>query len=121
VVVTVQLTNTAPAFGLPIYVTSGLNYLPPGSKPGDDRLLMDYYATGGALLNSVSVNGDPATASVHTIDGLAVFRMDLVLPRGTTTTIVLHLIEPAGTGQPEIWHQPGVTPMDTRVFNGPCL
>jgi len=121
VVVTVQLTNSAPAFGLPLYVTTRLDHLPPGSKPGDDRLLVDYYATGGALLNSVTINGEPATASVHSIDGFAVFRMDLTLRRGTTTTIVLHLLEPAGSGQPRVWQQPGVTPMDTRVFNGPCL
>ncbi len=63
----------------------------------------------------------PATASVNTVDGFAVFRMDLTLRRGTTSTIVLHLLEPADTGPPRIWQQPGVTPMDTRVFNEPCF
>jgi hypothetical protein len=121
VLVTVQLTNTAPAFGLPVYVTSGLDHLPPGSKPGDDRLLLDYYATRGALLNSVTIDNKPATASAYSVDGFAVFRIDLTVPRGTTSTIVLHLVEPAGTGPPRIWQQPGVTPMVTRVFNEPCL
>jgi hypothetical protein len=58
---------------------------------------------------------------VHSVDGFAVFRMDVTVRRGTTQTIVLHLVEPAGTGQPEIWQQPGVIPMTTQVFNGPCL
>jgi hypothetical protein len=113
--------NTAPAFGLPVYVTSGLNHLPAGSKPGDDRLLLDYYATGGAQLDSVTVDNTPVTASVNSVDGFAVFRMDLTVRRGTTSTIVLHLREPAGSGLPRIWQQPGVTPMVTQVFNEPCL
>jgi hypothetical protein len=121
VVVTIGLTNTAPAFGLPVYVTSGLNHLPAGSKPGDDRLLIDYYATHGALLDSVTLDGKPVTASVNSVDGFAVFRMDLTVRRGTTSTIVLHLREPAGTGVPRVWEQPGVTPIVSHVFNEPCL
>jgi hypothetical protein len=120
VVVTIGLTNKAPSFGLPIYVTSGLNHLPPGSKPGDDRLLLDYYATGGALLDSVTLDGKTVAASVNSVDGFAVFRMDLVVRRGSTSTIVLHLREPAGTGTPRVWLQPGVNPMVTHLFNEPC-
>jgi hypothetical protein len=33
---------------------------------------------------------------------------------------VLHLREPAGTGDPIIWRQPGVTPMAVTAFSQPC-
>lgn len=121
VLVTIGLNNTAPAYGLPLYVTTALDHLPPGSKPGDDRLLLDYYATHGALLDSVKVNGKLVTASVNRVEGFEVFRMDLTVPRGTTTTVVLHLREPAGSGLPRIWQQPGVNPIALREFNEPCL
>jgi hypothetical protein len=118
--VSIALTNTAPASGLPSYVTTRLDTPPAAAKPGDNRVLLDYYATDGALLQSVSLNGQVTTASALQIQGHAVFRMYLELPRGTTQTIVLHLDEPAGKGAPRIWRQPGVTPIDAKVLNQSC-
>lgn len=120
VVATITLTNSAPAAGLPMYVTGRADKAPHGAKPGDSRVLLDYYASRGAQLESVTRNGAPSTASVQTTLDHAVFRLDLELPRGTTQTIVLHLREPAGRGSPLIWRQPGVTTLDVRSFDQRC-
>jgi hypothetical protein len=120
VLVTIKLTNNAPAFGLPPYVASRLDDPPPGAKPGDNHALVDLYATAGAQLNSVTLNGRPSTASVEHDVGHPIFRFDLELPRGTTQTIAVHLREPAGVGSPLIWQQPGVTPLAVQVYNQPC-
>jgi hypothetical protein len=120
VLVTIKLTNAAPASGLPAYVVTRLDNAPPGAKPGDYRALVDLYATPGAQLQSVTLNGQPSTASVEHDVGHPIFRFDLELPRGQTTTIAVHLREPAGVGLPQIWSQPGVTPLQVQVYNQPC-
>jgi hypothetical protein len=121
VFVTITLTNTAPASGLPAYVTSRLDTATSGPvQPGDNRTQLDYYATGGALLLSATLNGKPTTIAVYDDLGHPIFRDDLELPRGTTQTLTLHLIEPKGVGTPLLWKQPGVTPLVTEYYNQPC-
>jgi hypothetical protein len=120
ILVTIKLTDNAPAAGLPPYVVSRLDDPPPGAKPGDDHALVDLYASAGAELESVTLNGKASTASVEHDVGHPIFRFDLELPRGTTQTIAVHLREPAGAGSPEIWRQPGVTPLQVQVYDQPC-
>lgn len=120
VIVTITLKNNAPAGGLPLYVEGRADTPPPDALPGDNHTLLDYYASDGALLRSVTLNGEPTTAAAQQTLGHAVFRLDLELPRATTQTIVLHLDEPAGHGTPRIWRQPGVTPLAVRSFDQPC-
>ena len=120
VFVTMTLTNNAPAAGLPAYVTGNLKLLGKGGKPGDNRAVFDYYATGGAELLSATINNQPSTMSVQNELGKRVFRTDLQLPRGKTTKITLHLQEPAGSGEPLIWKQPGVTNLALHTFSQPC-
>jgi hypothetical protein len=120
VVVKITLTNNAPPTGLPPYVNTRLDHPPPGAEPGDNHLLVDYYATKGAYLESVTLNDKLGTASATTVDDLEVFRMDLELPHGQAQQIVLHLDEPAGRGVPMIWRQPGVQPLAVQVFNQSC-
>ena len=120
VLVTIKLSNNAPPAGLPPYVVSRLDHPPPGAKPGDYRALVDLYASAGAQLESVTLNGQPSTASVENDLGHAIFRFDLELPRGQTQTIAVHLREPAGVGAPLIWRQPGVTPLQVSVYDQPC-
>lgn len=121
VLVTMTLTNDAPASGLSTYVTGRIDKnKPPNVRPGDNRTLLDYYATSGAQLLSATLNGAPTTANVQRDLGHPIFRMDLELPRGTTQTIVLHLQEPAGAGSPVIWRQPGVNPMAVTADSQPC-
>lgn len=119
--VTITLTNNAPAAGLPPYVYTRLDKNPPPNvQPGDSRTLLDYYATKDAQLESVSLNGVPTTANLQNDLGHPIFRMNLELPRGTTQTIVIHLREPAGSGDPIIWRQPGVTPLSVTSANQTC-
>jgi hypothetical protein len=120
VIVTVTLTNHTPVAGLSPYVTTRLDRHANPVRPGDNRTLLDYYASSGAQLLSVTLNGEPATAGVEHARGHPIFRMNLELPRGTTQTVVLHLAEPAGTGTPQIWQQPGVTPLAVRAYSQPC-
>ena len=67
-----------------------------------------------------ALNDKPTTIAVEHGLGHPVFRLDVELPRGTTQTIVLHLREPAGKGEPRVWHQPGVTPLGVTFFSQPC-
>ncbi len=120
VLVTIALTNHAPAAGLPPYVDTRLDDHADTARPGDNRTLLDYYATAGAQLLSVALNGKPTTAVVEHDRGHPIFRVDVELPRGTTQTVVLHLREPAGVGPPQIWRQPGVTPLTVTEFNQAC-
>lgn len=120
VLVTISLTNTAPPSGLSPYVTTRLDPPPPGAQVGDYKTLLDYYATAGANLQSITLNGQPSTATVQNAFGHPVFRVELQLPRGTTQTLVLHLQESRGRSKPRVWRQPGVTPIDSSVNDQPC-
>ena len=120
VLVTIKLTNSAPASGLPAYVTTRLDDNAKKAKPGDNRELFDYYASAGAQLQSIQIDGETATSGVFEIDGHVVFRLELELPVGATRTIVLHLSEPAGHGTPQLWNQPGVVPVQVSLYNQKC-
>jgi hypothetical protein len=120
ILVTIKLTNNAPATGLPPYVVSRLDNPPPSARPGDNHALVDLYASPGAQLDSVTLDGEPSTASVEHDLGHPIFRFDLELPRATTRTIAVHLREPAGVGEPELWHQPGVTPIVVQSYDQRC-
>lgn len=120
ILVTIKLTNHAPAQGLPPYVVSREDDPPPSAQPGDNHALVDYYASAGAELNSVTLNGKSSTAAVEHDLGHPIFRFDLELPRGTTQTLALHLQEPAGHGAPRIWRQPGVTALVVQKYDQAC-
>jgi hypothetical protein len=122
VIVTMTLTNHAPAFGLPTYVTGRLDsYGASGrSRPGDNRTLIDYYASPGALLLSATLNGQPTTVGALTDLGHPFFRDELELPLGTTQVLSLHLSEPAGLGSPQLWRQPGVTDLGVKFRDQAC-
>jgi len=121
VAVTMQLENTAPGTGLPPYVTTRLDRDHPANvQPGDNRETLDYWATAGAQLESVTVNGVVSTASVYQLDGHPIYRLNLELPHGTSSTVVLHLAEPKTKGAPIVWRQPGVIDLDTSVQQQEC-
>jgi hypothetical protein len=120
VFVTITLTNLAPPNGLSPYVTTRLDPPPPGAVVGDYKTLLDYYATDGAKLQGVTLNGHPSTATVEQAFGHPIFRSEVELPRGTTQTLVLHLEEPRGKAKPRIWEQPGVTPISLTDDDQAC-
>jgi len=90
-------------------------------KTGDNRLLVSYLATAGALMQGVQVEGRAGTASVGTEHGHPVYTVDLELPRGTSRTIVLHLNEPAtGALAPIVLRQPLVRPLNITLNDAAC-
>ncbi|MCW2496260.1 DUF4012 domain-containing protein [Jatrophihabitans sp.] len=119
--VTIELKNGAPTSGLPSYVTDRLDADHPADvKPGDNRAIVDYYATPGAQLASAQINGAAATANVLSELGHPVYRLDLEMPRQTISTIKLHLVEPASKGSVDVWYQPGVNPESVTVDAQTC-
>jgi len=118
--VTITLTNKAPASGLPPYVTGRADTHSYPVRPGDSRLAVSYFATQGALMDSISVAGQPGRGRIGVEKGHPVYTMDLELPRGTSRTIVLHLSEPSGTGAPVVLRQPLVHPLDVTLLDAVC-
>lgn len=119
-IVTVKLTNNAPASGLSGYVTARSDRHSYPTKPGDNRLEVNYLATSGAQLDSVTVDGHPTAASAGVQSGHPLYTIDAELPRGTSRTVVLHLREPAGVGSPIVLHQPLVRPLKVSLDNAKC-
>ena len=118
--VTVTLRNNAPSTALPSYVVGRLDQPDGPTQPGDNRTLMDYYATAGAQLLGVTIDGQQGTAAVLQERGHPVYRIDLELPRGVSREVTLHLREPAGSGPLQVWRQPGVTPVDVSGVDQAC-
>jgi hypothetical protein len=118
--VTITLTNNAPAHGLPQYVTIRGDRRSYPIKLGDNRIAVSYFATQGALVRDVTVAGRPGRGRIGAERGHPVYTVDLELPRGTSRTIVLHLIEPAGTGAPIVLRQPLVRPLQVTIKDAVC-
>ncbi|MFF4741828.1 DUF4012 domain-containing protein [Streptomyces chengbuensis] len=111
VTVTASLTNRAPGSGLPDYVTQRVDRPPYGTRPGDNRLLVSYYATEGARLARATVDGRPAMLNQMTERGHPVYTVDMELPRGATRTFVLKLVERPSDRAPRLLQQQLVQPL----------
>lgn len=120
VTVTIRLTNNAPASGLSYNVINRSDAHSYPVKPGDNRLMVSYYATAGALMHAVRIDGRPTTATVGSQFGHPVFVMDVEVPRGRTTTVTLSLTEPVGTGSPIVLRQPLVRPLQVTLHDQHC-
>ncbi|MEU7039312.1 DUF4012 domain-containing protein [Streptomyces sp. NPDC046237] len=115
VTATVTLSSRAPASGLPGYVTTRADAPPYVTRPGDNRLLVSYYAGSGASLTRATLDGRPVTLIPGVERGHPTYMLDLELPRQTSRTLVLHLIEPEADSAPTVLQQALVTPMRTTV------
>jgi hypothetical protein len=120
VTATYTLESDAPAQGLPAIVTERLDHPTYPTKPGDTKLILDYYASKGAKLESVTINGAHAAAGVFEDLGHPIFRLNLELKRGARETITFHVSEPVGSGSPLIWQQPGVNPIQILSVGQGC-
>lgn len=120
VVVTARLTNNA-SRSLPDYVVARNDAHGPKVRRGDHRLLVSWYATAGATMESVQVDGKAASAAVGTERGHPVFVVDLELPRGATRTVTWTLTEPMLDERPvTVLRQPLVRPMTMLVDDQAC-
>jgi hypothetical protein len=111
----ITLTNRAPASGLPPYVTQRGDKPPYPTRPGDNRLLVSYYASAGASLNGVTVDGRPVKMNPGFERGHPVYTVDLELPAQKSRTLTLELLEPVSDRAPVLLRQPLVTPLRATV------
>jgi Protein of unknown function (DUF4012) len=119
-VATLTLTNTAPATGLPRYVTVRADSAPPDTKPGDNRLIVTYYATAGSRVSRTAVDGQPIVLASIPERGLVTVTTTIELPVGASRTITVHVDEPPSTEDVQILRQPGVQPLGVTVTNPRC-
>ena len=118
--VTITLTNNAPTSGLPPYVTGREDIHSYPVKPGDNRLVVSYFATQGAVLNNITVAGRPGIGRMGAQFGHPVYTVAVELPRGASRTIVMHLSEPTGVGAPIVLRQPLVRPLSVTLEDAVC-
>ena len=111
----ITLTNNASASGLPPYVTQRGDKPPYRTRPGDNRLLVSYYASSGARLDRVTVDGRPARTGSGYERGHPVYTLDVELPAGSSRTLTFRLWEPVSDRPPMLLRQPLVTPLQAHV------
>ncbi len=116
----VQLTNAVPLGALNPYLTARSDRRDYPIHPGDNRLEVSYYATHGATMQAVDIDGVAGTAGIAADLGHPVYTVDLELPRGATRTITFHLTEPAGHGSPLVLRQPLVRPLNVTLHDAKC-
>ncbi len=117
--VVLRLTNNAPISGLTSYVAGRLDG-EPHQAPGSQRLLVSLYATKGARLTSVTVDGRPAGAAVETERGHPVYTVDVAIRAGATVAVAYHLGEPPAGGRAVVPVQPLVRPMTVHTSATMC-
>ncbi len=115
VTVKVTLINRAPADGLPRYVTQRVDAPDYATRPGDNRLLVSYYATTGTGLVSAALDGRTALVNTTTERGHPVFNLDVEIPRQSARSLELHLVEPPSTQPPLMLRQRLVRPFRATV------
>ncbi len=120
VTATITLTNNAPPTGLSDYVTYRTDQRSYPVHRGDNRLEVGYLATAGALLTSITIDNRPGTAAIGAERGHPVYTIDLELPRATTRTLVLHLVEPPAAGPPIVLRQPLIRPLSITINDNHC-
>ncbi|MGW0827673.1 DUF4012 domain-containing protein [Streptomyces sp. NPDC002845] len=116
----ITLTNRAPTSGLPLYVTQRVDKPPYRTRPGDNRLLVSYYAASGARLTGATLDGRPILVNSGVERGHAVYTLDVELPAQHSRTLTLHLLEPVSDRAPALLRQPLVTPLRTHVEPAPA-
>lgn len=115
VTVRIRLSNRAPASGLPDYVTLRVDKRSYATRPGDNRLLLSYYASPGAQLTRATVDGRRAMTASGVERGHPVYTLDMELPAQETRTVTLQLVEPVSDRAPIVLRQPLVSPLNVDV------
>ncbi|MFI2350439.1 DUF4012 domain-containing protein [Streptomyces sp. NPDC019443] len=119
VTVKAVFSNGAPSAGLPAYVTDRLDKPPYPTRQGDNRLLVSYFATGGAHLVKAALDGRPARLTPGAERGHPVYTFDVEVPAGSSRTLTLHLLEPPADHGPVVFHQRLPRPLRARVHPSP--
>jgi len=117
---TFTLANSAPAGPLPSYVTLRLDAPRYPTRPGDNKVLLSYYATPGARILSVAVDGRPTVVAPAAERGLTVLTVPLELARGSTHSVTVTAAEPARDNRTTILRQPAVNPVSVTTRLPDC-
>jgi hypothetical protein len=107
--ITVTLTNTAPAGGLPDYVTSlqgGTSNYPLPVPVGTNVTSVTLLATPGSRLSSAVVDGEKATVFPGVERGHPTYEVQVYVKPGQTLEVKYLLTEPATDGIPVVPVQP---------------
>ena len=106
-VVTVRLTNNAPApaDSLPDYVAA-VNELPLDLPKGTNTPSVSLLATKQAELTKATINGEPLTIIIGAERGHPVFNAQVAIPLGSTIELRYELTEPTSPGAPRVPIQP---------------
>ena len=119
----VSLTNSAPATGLPRYLTNRIDENGQQSST-TNALTLQVYGTRGALLDSAELDGEPISGRVRpgkpflsqtTEAGLPMWHLRVELPLAETRTLTLRLVEPTAKGEPRVPEQPLTRPLQKDV------
>jgi hypothetical protein len=119
VTASLRVTNRAPT-GLPAYVTIRADEHGAAAHPGDEYLLVTYYASAGARLQRATVDGRSVPTVPGTLRGLTTVSIALELPRGTARTVELKLTEPEHRGPVQLLRQPALRPAAVRAEEPSC-
>lgn len=121
--VNVKLTNTVPDEPLPDYVAAAaglspelLIEVPRGTNITSVRL----FATQGAQLSSVILNGERVPAIVNTELGHPVFEAQVIIPPGQSADVSFQMSEPTVPGKPRAPSQPLVETVVPKVLVPEC-
>lgn len=117
---TLTLHNDIPYYPLPPYVTTVLRGKPAGVAPGFNRVIVAYYATPGAAVQSVRVDGQVQVVASAPEGGLTSVRLLLDLPAHATRTVSVTTVEPAAHGATQIVRQPTVRPIEVTDRSPRC-
>lgn len=117
--VTVDLRNGAPTEPLPESV-SGPRDRKPAGEANTNQSVVSLYATEGAVLRGVSVDGVPATARIGRERGHPVFTVAVAVAAQSARNVVFDLVEPAVAGAPVVPVQPLARPLDVAVAVPDC-
>lgn len=117
--VVVRLMNNAPTSGLTSYAGGRLDG-EPGQTPSSQRLLLSLYATQGAGLTSVTVEGRAGGVAVETERRHPVYTVVVDIPARSTVTVAYGLDEPVAASAPMIPRQPLVRAMTVHASVPAC-
>jgi hypothetical protein len=124
--ITVTYTNTAPGDGsLPLYIDARSDLPPrpnglPQSREGQSYFFSQVYATAGSSLVSATQDGEPISVEAGKERGHAVFRTDVTLDAGASTTLVFEVAEPPTSGDISTFVTPLVKPVSANADTRKC-
>ena len=119
-VVTVRLTNNAPADGLPDYVAANPNAPMIDVPLGTNLAWVSLLATTNAELTNATLDGKPLTIVGEAERGHPVFSAQVAILPGQTTELRFEMTEPTAAGAPRVPIQPLVDTVAPKVSVPVC-